>query len=109
MPPDGLGSFATAATDIADLPGAPKRLLGRRAEPATNFRQQGTSSLFVEKFPNGAPMEPGVRLQSFGLLNAMLEWSNAMKSGLDISLFGTNLFGANLTNKTYIISNTGVW
>jgi iron complex outermembrane receptor protein len=65
---------------------------------------QNTSPLAVEKFPNGDIFEPGVRLPSFGLLNASLDWKNALSSGLDVTLFGTNL-----TNKTYAISNTGTF
>ncbi|MDD3798535.1 MAG: TonB-dependent receptor [Novosphingobium sp.] len=65
---------------------------------------QDTAPLSVEKFPDGTPLEPGVRLPSFGLLNATVDWKNALSSGLDVSLFGTNI-----TNKTYAITNTGVF
>ncbi len=65
---------------------------------------QDTSPLFVETFPNGAPMEPGVRLPSFGLLNASLDWKNVLGAPVDISVFGSNI-----TNKEYIISNTGTF
>lgn len=30
----------------------------------------------------------GLRLQAFGLLNATLDWKNALSSGLDLSLSG---------------------
>ncbi len=65
---------------------------------------QDTAPLYVEKFPNGATMEPGVHLPAFGLLNASVDWRNVMGSNFDISVFGTNL-----TNKEYAITNTGVY
>ena len=66
--------------------------------------KQHTAPLSVERFPNGSLMEPGVVLGSYGLLNATLDWKNALDSGLDVTLFGTNL-----TNKQYAISNTGTY
>jgi iron complex outermembrane receptor protein len=48
--------------------------------------------------------EPGVRLPSYGLLSASLDWKNVLGTNLDASIFGTNL-----TNKQYVISNTGVF
>ena len=65
---------------------------------------QETSPLFAETFPDGSPLEPGVRLPSFGLLNASLDWRNAMESGLDVTLFATNLL-----DEFYAISNTGTF
>ena len=65
---------------------------------------QETAPFSEETFPDGAVFEPGVRLPSFGVLNASLDWKNALNSGLDASLFGTNL-----TNETYRISNSGVY
>ncbi len=66
--------------------------------------KQPTAPLSVETFPNGSPLEPGVLLPSFGLLNATLDWKNVMGQPFDLSLFGTNL-----ANKNYIITNTGVY
>ena len=66
--------------------------------------KQPTAPLSVETFPNGTPLEPGVLLPSFGLLNATLDWKNVMGQPFDISLFGTNI-----ANKSYIITNTGVY
>lgn len=66
--------------------------------------RQPTAPLSVETFPNGTPLEPGVLLPSFGLLNATLDWKNVLGQPFDLSLFGTNL-----TNKEYIITNTGVF
>jgi iron complex outermembrane recepter protein len=65
---------------------------------------QQTNALFEETFPNGAVWEPGIRLPSFGLLNATLDWRNAMQSGLDVSLFATNLL-----DELYVISNSGAF
>ncbi len=48
--------------------------------------------------------EPGSSLASYGLLNASIDWKNALGSNLDVSVFGTNL-----TNKTFILSNSGVF
>ncbi len=65
---------------------------------------QETAPFSTETFPNGDIFEPGVRLPSFGLLNASIDWKNALGSKLDLTLFGTNL-----TKKFYAISNTGVY
>ncbi|QZP07541.1 TonB-dependent receptor [Caenibius sp. WL] len=65
---------------------------------------QDTAPLYVETFPDGSVMEPGVHLPSFGLLNASLDWRNVMGSNFDISVFGTNL-----ADKKYAITNTGVY
>jgi iron complex outermembrane receptor protein len=65
---------------------------------------QDTAPLSTETFPDGSINEPGVRLPSYGLLNATLDWKNALRSGLDVSVFGTNL-----TNKEYAITNTGTY
>ncbi len=48
--------------------------------------------------------EPGVRLPSYGLLSVSLDWKSIMGTGLDASIFGTNM-----TNKQYVISNSGVF
>lgn len=48
--------------------------------------------------------EPGSSLASYGLLNASLDWKNALSSNLDVSVFGTNL-----TDEVYILSNSGVF
>jgi iron complex outermembrane recepter protein len=48
--------------------------------------------------------QPGAYLEPFGLLNVSLDWRNVANSGFDIGLFGTNL-----VNKTYRISNANVF
>lgn len=69
----------------------------------TDSRHQSGPSL--EKFPGtNITWEPGSSLASYGLLNASLDWKGALGSNVDVSLFGTNL-----TNKTYAISNSGVY
>lgn len=65
---------------------------------------QETAPFSTETFPDGTVNEPGVRLPSFGVLNATLDWKNALNSGMDVSIFGTNL-----TNKEYATSNTGTF
>lgn len=65
---------------------------------------QETAPFSEERFADGTLFEPGVRLPSFGLFNASIDWKNALGSGLDATLFGTNL-----TNEEYVISNTGIY
>lgn len=48
--------------------------------------------------------EPGAWLPSFGLLNASLNWMQIFGSGLSVQLFGTNLM-----NKMWRISNSNQW
>jgi iron complex outermembrane receptor protein len=48
--------------------------------------------------------EPGAWLPSFGLLNASLTWSRIMGSRLGMQLFGTNL-----QNRVWRISNSNQW
>ncbi len=66
--------------------------------------KQPTAPFSTETFPDGTTNEPGVLLPSYGLLNATLEWKNFFAMPVDISVFGTNI-----ANKTYLISNTGVY
>jgi iron complex outermembrane receptor protein len=68
----------------------------------TDARHQSGPSL--ETFPDGTLWEPGSDLPAYGLLNASLDWKNALGQNLDVSVFGTNL-----TNKVYAISNSGVY
>lgn len=70
----------------------------------SNFAGQPTA-------PAGHPsFEPGSVLEGYGLLNMSLDWRNAANTGIDASLFATNI-----TNKLYRVSNTntynslGVW
>lgn len=48
--------------------------------------------------------EPGAYLPAVGLLNASVSWSNVFNSGVNAQLFGTNL-----TNELYRISNSNQW
>ncbi len=48
--------------------------------------------------------EPGAWLPSYGLLNAGLSWSKIMGSAFDVQLFGSNL-----TDRLYRISNSDQW
>ncbi|WP_353227311.1 TonB-dependent receptor plug domain-containing protein [Novosphingobium sp.] len=65
---------------------------------------QETAPFSTERFADGTLNEPGVHLPSYGLLSATIEWKNFLQMPLDISVFGTNL-----ADKTYRISNTGVY
>jgi len=66
--------------------------------------KQPTAPFSTQTFPDGTTNEPGVLLPSYGLLNATLEWKNVLQMPLDISVFGTNI-----ANKAYLISNSGVF
>jgi iron complex outermembrane receptor protein len=66
--------------------------------------KQPTAPFSTETFKDGTPFEPGVLLPSYGLLSATLEWKNFFNMPLDLSVFGTNI-----GNKVYRISNTGVY
>jgi iron complex outermembrane receptor protein len=48
--------------------------------------------------------EPGAWLGSFGLLNANLSWRSILRSSFDVNVFGTNL-----TDRDYRVSNSNVW
>ena len=65
---------------------------------------QPTAPLSTEFFPDGTVFEPGVQLPSFGLLNASLDWKNVLGAPFDLSIFGTNI-----ANKEYRITNTGTY
>jgi len=65
---------------------------------------QPSAPFSTERFPDGTVNEPGVLLPSFGLLNASLDWKGVLGAPVDLSLFATNI-----TNKNYVISNTGVF
>lgn len=119
-------SFAGPRTTTPDLSCIPLQFLapnifsvyGRLSVPtAESF---GDISLFVnyawtdrrhqagDAFPlfpgTNTVWEPGSSLASYGLLNASLDWKNALGSNLDVSVFGTNL-----ANKVFILSNSGVY
>jgi iron complex outermembrane recepter protein len=66
--------------------------------------KQPTAPFSTETFPDGTTNEPGVLLPSYGLLNATVEWKNFLGMPLDLSVFGTNI-----ANRTYLISNSGVY
>ena len=76
-------------------------------------RNLGTLSLFVvyshtsSQHTEGTvvpPNQPGEQLESFGTLNVSLDWKKVGGSGLDIGLYGTNL-----TNNLYRVSNSDVY
>jgi iron complex outermembrane receptor protein len=48
--------------------------------------------------------EPGAWLDTYGLLNASVNWTAIYGSAFDVQLFGTNL-----TDRTYRVSNSNVW
>ncbi|WP_222559933.1 TonB-dependent receptor [Caenibius sp. WL] len=51
-----------------------------------------------------AKNQPGAVLEPYGTLNASIDWKNIAGSGFDLGVFGTNI-----TNKTYRISNNDVY
>jgi len=59
---------------------------------------QHTEALQLEK------NQPGERLESYGLLNATLDWKGISGSNIDLAVFATNL-----TDETYRISNTDIY
>lgn len=48
--------------------------------------------------------EPGAWLDSFGLLNASVRWTSILGSNFDMQIYGTNL-----TDEDYRISNSNTW
>jgi iron complex outermembrane receptor protein len=65
---------------------------------------QDTAPFSTETFPDGTLNEPGVHLPSYGLISATIEWKNFLQMPLDLQVFGTNL-----ADKAYRISNSGVY
>ena len=59
---------------------------------------QHTEALQLEK------TQPGERLESYGLFNASFDWKSVNGSNVDFSIFGTNL-----TDEVYRISNSNVY
>ena len=60
--------------------------------------EQHTEALYLEQ------NQPGERLESFGLVNASLDWRKINGSPVDASLFVTNL-----TNELYRVSNNDIY
>jgi len=48
--------------------------------------------------------EPGAWLEDFGIVNASINWREVFSSKLDLQLFGTNL-----TDEEYRVSNSNAW
>ena len=69
----------------------------------SHMSSQNTSPLSPPSI-GGVPVEPGVLLDGYGLLNGSIDWRNIGQTGVDASLFVTNL-----TNKLYGVSNSGVF
>ena len=59
---------------------------------------QHTEALNLEK------NQPGERLKAYGLVNASFDWRHVSGSNIDLSIFGTNL-----TDEEYRISNTDIY
>jgi len=59
---------------------------------------QHTESLQLEK------VQPGERLEAYGLFNASFDWKRVNGSNIDLSIFGTNI-----TDEEYRISNSNVY
>jgi iron complex outermembrane recepter protein len=56
------------------------------------------------QFTAGRPVEPGAALEGYGLLNASISWRDIMQSGVDLTVFGTNL-----TDELFRVSNNNVF
>lgn len=65
------------------------------ASVGSHFSKQPTSPAGDPSFELGSVLEP------YGLLNMSLDWRNVADSGIDASLFATNM-----TNKVYRIANS---
>jgi iron complex outermembrane receptor protein len=66
-----------------------------------------TFSFVDSQYADGVDLpsqSPGSWLGAYGLLNANLGWSKIYGSNFDLQLFGSNL-----TDRTYRISNSNVW
>ena len=69
----------------------------------SHVSRQNTTPLNPDTI-DGVMVEPGASIKGFGLLNASLTWSDIGRTGVDATLFGTNL-----ANKLYRVSNSGVY
>lgn len=69
----------------------------------SHVSSQNTSPLTPQSI-GGISVEPGVLIEGYGLLNASATLRNVAGTGFDLSVFGTNL-----TNKLYRVSNSGVY
>lgn len=65
--------------------------------------RQNTTPLSPDQI-DGVTVEPGASIKGYGLLNASLTWSDINGLGLEATIFGTNL-----TNRLYRVSNSGVY
>jgi iron complex outermembrane receptor protein len=77
-------------------------------DPGVGDVEASMTYAWVDKV-NSAPIslpeyEPGAWLPSYGLLNGSLRWQNILGSSFDVQLYGTNL-----TDKVYRISNSNSW
>lgn len=68
-----------------------------------HMSRQNTTPLNPDAI-GGMTVEPGASIKGYGMLNATMTWSDIMRSGLEASIFGTNL-----ANKIYRVSNSGVY
>ncbi|ANI79229.1 TonB-dependent receptor [Sphingobium sp. EP60837] len=68
------------------------------------FNYAHTASQHTEATVVPASMKPGEKLAAFGTLSLSLDWRNVGGSRVDIGLYGTNL-----TNKLYRVSNSNTY
>jgi iron complex outermembrane recepter protein len=109
---DCSGAFIPAG-GVADMSCLPFQYVSPHIASAyARLELTGDVSLFVsyswsdDQHTEAVTLEqnqPGERLESFGLVNASLEWRNVAGIPMDVTVFGTNL-----TDKEYRISNTDV-
>lgn len=69
-------------------------------------KQWQTATTVPEELPEARAGggEPGLLIKGYGVLNMSLNWSDVMRSPVDLTLFMTNV-----TNETYRVSNTGTF
>ncbi len=91
-----VNQFSVTARYVLPIPAD----LGKLSVTA-NYAYTGQQWEVTTQLPQ---YEPGSNVLSFGLLNFTANWSNAFRSPCDIGFFITNA-----TNKTYEITNTGVF
>ena len=76
-------------------------------DPETGFLEASLTYTWTDRQYSASPppdAEPGAWLPEFGLLNANLTWMQILGSRLNLQLFGTNL-----TNEEWRISNSNQW
>lgn len=83
---------------------AERQLSGNLGTISMFLNYAHSSSQHTEATVIAKDQKPGEKLESFGTLNLSIDWRNVGGSRLDIGLYGTNL-----TNKLYRVSNSNTF